>query len=110
MPPYMSVKVRQTTTQGTTCPTFYQECVGSLTFHRFFITCARACETGLRFIDLIREDQKVKLFADVITKAALSPQLFKDPECWSGRGLNLQPPTQQTGAYPIELTGRRLLL
>ena len=24
-------------------------------------------------------------FADVITKAALSPQLFKDPECWSGR-------------------------
>ena len=24
-------------------------------------------------------------FADVITKAALSPQLYKDPECWSGR-------------------------
>ena len=48
------------------------------------------------------------MFADVITKAALSPQLFKDPECWSGRGLNLRPPAQQTGAYPIELTGRRL--
>ena len=31
---------------------------------------------GLRFIILIRED------ADVITKAALSPQLFKDPEYW----------------------------
>ena len=30
---------------------------------------------GLRFIVLIRE------FADVITKAALSPQLFKDLEC-----------------------------
>ena len=42
------------------------------------------------------------------TKAALSPQLFKDPECWSGRGLNLRHPAQQTGAYPIELTGRRL--
>ena len=23
------------------------------------------------------------------------------------RGLNLRPPVQQTGAYPIELTGRR---
>ena len=45
MPPYMSVKVRLTTTPGTTCPTFYEECVGSLTSHKF-ITCARACEMG----------------------------------------------------------------
>ena len=72
MPPYMSVKVRQ---------------------------------TGLQFVVLIREDQKVKQFVDVITKAALSSQLFKDPECWSGRGLNPQPPAQQTGAYPFKLTG-----
>ena len=40
-----------------------------------------------------------------ITKAALSPQLFK--ECWSGRDLNLRPPAQQSGALPTELTGRR---
>ena len=39
----------------------------------------------LRLIVLIREDLKVLPFADVISKAALSPQLFKDPECWSGR-------------------------
>ena len=45
MPLYMNVKVRQTTTPGTTCPTLYEECVGSLTSHRF-ITCARACEKG----------------------------------------------------------------
>ena len=108
MPPYMSVKVRQTTTPGTTCPTLYEECVGSLTSHRFFITCVQGLvRRGLRFIVLIREDQKVKPFADVITKAALSPQLFKDPECWSGRDLNLRPPAQQIGAYPIELTRRR---
>ena len=25
------------------------------------------------------------IIADVVTKAALSAQLFKDPECWSGR-------------------------
>ena len=43
-----------------------------------------------------------------ITKAALSPQLFKDPECRSGQGLNLRPHAQQTGANPIELTGQRL--
>ena len=45
IPPYISVKVRKTTTPGTTCPTLYEECVGSLTSHRFFSTCARACET-----------------------------------------------------------------
>ena len=45
MPPYMSVRMKQTTTPGTTCPTLYEECVGSLKSHRF-ITCARACETG----------------------------------------------------------------
>jgi len=60
------------------------------------------------FIVLIREDWKVQPFADVFTKAALSPQLFKDPECWSGRDLNQRPPARQTGAYPTALTGRRL--
>ena len=40
------------------------------------------------FIVLVRGDLKVLPFADVFTEAALSPQLFKDPECWSGRGLN----------------------
>ena len=77
-----------------TCPTLYEECVGSLTSHGF-ISCARACETG------------PTVYRPYPGKAALSPQLFKDPECWSGRGLNLRPPAQQTGAYPIQLTVRR---
>ena len=46
-------------------------------------------------------------FADVITKAALSSQLFKDPECWSGWGLNPRPSAQQTGSLPAELTRQR---
>ena len=29
---------------------------------------------------------------------------FKDPGCWSGRGLNPRPPARQTGALPTELT------
>ena len=44
-------------------------------------------------------------FVDVITKTALSPQLVKDPECWSSHGLYLWPPAQQTSTYPVELTG-----
>ena len=31
---------------GQYVPTLYEECLGSLTSHRFFITCPRACETG----------------------------------------------------------------
>ena len=42
--------------------------------------------------------------------AALCSQLFKDPECWSGRGLNLRPPAQQTGALQTELTRRWFFL
>ena len=42
----------------------------------------------LRLFVLIREDQNAKPFADVITKAALSSQLFKEPESWYGRGSN----------------------
>ena len=53
-----------------------------------------------------REDKKVTPFADVITKAAISSQLFEDPrpECLSGRGFNSRPPAQQTAALPTELT------
>ena len=52
---------------------FSKKCVDSLAFHRFAV--------------LIQEDLKVQPFADEITKATLSPQLFKDTECWSGQDL-----------------------
>ena len=64
----------------------------------------RACETGPMVYRPYLRRLESQPFADVITKAALSPQLFKDPECWSGRDLNLRPTAQQTGPYPIELT------
>ena len=44
----------------------------------------------------------------VISKAALSSQLFEDPESWSGRGSNPWPPAQQTGPLPTELTRLRV--
>ena len=74
--------------------------VGFFNVLQSFITCARLGTRGLRFIVLIRED------CLTITKAALSPQLFKDPECWSGQAVNERPPAQQNGSYPIELAWR----
>ena len=66
--------------------------------HRFFfITCARACETG----PTVYRPYPRRLESQTVCRCyykALSPQLFKDPECWSGRGLNLWPAAQQTGA------------
>ena len=44
----MRVNLGQTTTPGTTLPTLYEQCVGSLTYltsHRIYYVC-RACETG----------------------------------------------------------------
>ena len=62
-----------------------------------------AVRGDLRFFVLIREDQKVLPFADVIAKAALSSQLFKTLSV----GLNPRPPAQQTGTLPTKLTRRR---
>ena len=53
------------------------------------------CETGPTVFPPYPRVESLTSFADVITKAALSPQLFKDPECLSGRGLNPRPPAQQ---------------
>ena len=76
--------------------------MGSLTSHRFITLCKGLWDGAYGLSSLSEKfHQKVNPFADVITK------LFKDPDCWSGRGLNLRPPAQQTGAYPTELTGRR---
>ena len=72
MPPYMSVKVRQTTTPGNTCPTLYEEEKSATDL----LHAQGLVRRRLQFIVLIREDQKVQPFSDVITKAAISPQLF----------------------------------
>ena len=59
------------------------------------------------FSSLSEKTGKSNCLQDVTKKTALSSQLLKDPECWSGRGLNPRPPAQQTGALPSELTRRR---
>ena len=50
-----------------------------------------------------RRLESLTAFANVITKAALSSQLFKDPKRWPGRGLNPRPRARQTGALPAKV-------
>ena len=52
----------------------------------------------------LSETRKSNLFCRCHYKGSTFPQLFKDPECLSGRGLNPRPPAQQTGALPAKLT------
>ena len=82
--------------------------VGSFTSHKNKLVKVLGDRT-YGFSSLLKKTRKSNhLQIDVITKAALSSQLFKDPECWSGGGLNPQPPAWQTGTLPTELTRRRL--
>ena len=53
----MSVKVRKTTTPGTTCPTLYEEFVGSFNVPKIFLLHVQGrVRRDLLFIVLIRED------------------------------------------------------
>ena len=54
----------------------------------------KGCETGPTVYRPCPRRLESLTIADVITKAALSPQLFKDPKCWSGRVLNPRPPAR----------------
>ena len=83
--------------------------VCSFTFHMNWSVPESAVRPDLRFSSSSEKTRKSNQFADVITKAALSSHLFKDPECWSGRGLNPRPSAWRTGALPTELTRRRLI-
>ena len=56
----------------------------------------------------LSEKTRVSLFANAITKAWLSLQLFKDPECWSGCGF--ESATSRTVALcSINWTGQWLV-
>ena len=66
---------RTATPPGTSGPTLFEKCLGSLTSH-ISLNMGGIVRRGLRFIVLIREQLKVLPFSDVITKAALSTQLF----------------------------------
>ena len=53
--------------------------MGTLTSHRFFITCARACETGLTVYRPYPRRIESPTVCRCFTKASLSPQLLDQP-------------------------------
>ena len=68
----------------------------------------QGCERGLTVYGPYRRTpESLTVLHMSFERQHFRAQLFKDPECWSGRGLNLRPPARQTSAYPIELTGKR---
>ena len=72
------------------------------------VTCCVRLHTLLRVF--VQSLKQAKILAQC-KRAQHCWELFsqlKNPECWSGRGLNQRPHARQPRAYPIELTGRRL--
>ena len=67
--------------------------VSSLKSHKNQVS-ESAGKQDLRFLSLSEKTRKSNHLQIVFAKAALSPQLFKDSECCSGRGLNPRPPAQ----------------
>ena len=67
-----------------------------------------SCETGQTGYWQLSENTRKSNFLQMLlfTKAALYPQLFKEPECWFSWGLNRQPLPQHTSTNPIELIGQ----
>ena len=67
--------------------------VGSFMFHKNQVS-ESAVKQELQFLSLSEKTRKSNYLQIVFAKAAISPQLFKDSECFSGRGLNPWPPAQ----------------
>ena len=76
---------------------------------KIYYMCKGLWDGAYGLSSLAEKTRKSNRLQMLLQRQHFPPQLFKDPECWSGRGLNLRPPAQQTGAYPIELTGRRYI-
>ena len=57
-----------------------------------------------RVLELVYRVLELVTTCRCLAKVVLSPQLFYDPEYWSGLGLEPLTPTQQTGVLPTELT------
>ena len=65
----------------------------------------KCCETGPTiFLPYPRRQNNLTICRCHYKGSTKSSQLFIEPECCSGQGLNLRPPTQPTSTLPTELT------
>ena len=65
------------------------------------------CETGPKVFHPYPRRLESLIICRCHYKGSTFFSVIKDPECWSSRGMNLRPPTWQTGALPTKLTRRQ---
>ena len=93
------------TTPGTTCPTFYDECVGSLTSPSSHYSEG----AGDRAYGLSSLSEKTRISNHLqisLQRQHILLSYFKILSVGPVWGLNPRPPAQQSNALPTELTGR----
>ena len=67
---------------------------GFLASHKIYCLC-QGCETGLTvYCPYRRRPESLTVLHMSFERQRFRAQLFKDPECWSGRDLNQRPPAQ----------------
>ena len=85
----------------------WPDCLGPIEFIAW--VCNTVVRQDRQVIDSYLRTPESLTFCKIMllfTKAALYPQLFKEPECWFSWGLNRQPLPQHTSTNPIELIGQ----
>ena len=100
---------RLATPLGSTSPTLFEQCRVFFYVPHELISAGKCCETGPTVFRPHPRRLESLTIRRCHYKGALSSHLFKDPECWSGRGLNPRPSAPRTGALSTELTRRRLI-
>ena len=95
-------------TPGSTCPTLYDECMGSLTSP----ANQNSEDAGDRAYGLMSLSEKTRISNHLqmsLQRQHILLGYFKTPSVALVWGSNLRPPARQSDALPTELTGRRKL-
>ena len=92
-------------------PYFFPRMCGFFNVPQIFYYVCKGLKDGAYSLSTLSEKtRKSNCLQMLLRRQHFLLSYLKTLRVGPGRGLNPQPPTQQTGAYPIELTGRRLLL
>ena len=99
---HQPVKQGQTTTPGTSCPTLYEKCVGSLTFPE-----EDAGDGAYGLSSLSVKNRTCNHLQMSLQRQHILLSYFETLSVGPVRGSNPRPPARQSGALPTEPTKRR---